>query len=263
MGERHHYFIVLSFLMYIFIGCSATSTGVKPSPFQIPNSLPQNKLAYYNDPFDKLRQDLWEKAGKTFSEAQLTNYKPADMDLENGKLRIKTRVGHFSKGGLVSNYTLRGDFDVQIDCEFDFIQKTLDMEQSLIFAVVKKGEEFRQHSLANIGLSKRAGRNSTIFSKYIEKGKLATRKWVTVDRFRGTLRIVRIGNKINTLYRSQGEKDWKTILTFTGMTDEVSVAFGLQNFTSTRTSIRAETSIVARFDNFKINAAQGVIEEEI
>ena len=102
---------IIGFLLLTFFGV-LLSCATDKMPLQIENSLPQSELAYYCDTFDSLREDVWEKAGFVFSAAQLGNLKIADMTIEEGRLRIDTKTGGFSKGGLVSKFTIRGDFDV-------------------------------------------------------------------------------------------------------------------------------------------------------
>ena len=77
----------------LFPGCVTDTATLK-----IEKSLPQNKLAYYNDSFDELRNDLWDQAGLVYQKQQLQNYKSPDMRIENGQLLIQTQVGSFSKG---------------------------------------------------------------------------------------------------------------------------------------------------------------------
>jgi len=264
MGERHHYAIVLPLVIFFLIaGCEATSTGIKQSSFQISNSLPQNKLAYYNESFDKLRLDLWEKSALTFTQSQTTNFKFADMDIEAGALRIETQKGHFSRGALISKYAIKGDLDVQVDCQMNFLQKAHGMDQILIFAVSERQTETKIPTIVIVGLSKREGRRSGIFMNYIENNKRVQGKAIPMESFEGTLRIVRIGKKISTFYKKEKNSDWVTLLTFKGTDRDVGAGFGITNFISTRSSIHSELSIVGKFDNFKINAAQQIIEDEI
>ncbi len=232
--------------------------------FKTEKSLPQSKLAYYNDSFDKLNEDLWEKAGYLYFEEQVANFKMADMRIENGKLRIETQTGHFSKGGLASKYALRGDFDIQVDCYIDFLEGLQDMDQLLQFLVLDKGKEIETINSVIIGFSKRGKRHkSYIFSGYAEKGEFHRGNVHEIGNFHGTLRIIRIGNEISTLYKKEGENDWKKMNTFRSTANDVMFGFRLQNFTGKRASITARSPITAILDNFRVNAAQEIIEEEI
>jgi len=231
--------------------------------FKIENSLPQNELAYYSDSFDKLREDLWEKGSTPYRKEQMSNFRLANMSIENGALKVETKTGGFSRNGLVSKYTLRGDFDIQVDCHIDFLKTESGMDQVLDFSVFEKARGSEKPKAAVIASLKRPNRNAVINSVYMEKRRPLFRKWHPIGNFHGTLRIVRIGNEMSTLYKKEGELGWEKMGTFPGMTGEVTVSFSLSNFIVRRTSIRAESSISATFDNFTINAAQGIVEEEI
>jgi len=87
--------------------------------------------------------------------------------------------------------------------------------------------------------------------------------WHRTGDFYGTLRFVRTGHEISTLYKKQGEKQRRKLNTFPSTRNDAIVGFALQNFIVKRNSITAKSSIIAKFDNFKINAAQEIIEEEI
>ncbi len=231
---------------------------------QVEGSLPQEKLDNYNDSFDKFREELWERVGFTWTQAQLAKLKIADTSVENGELRITTKRGGFSKGGLASKYKLRGDFDVQVDCQIDFLEGNQDIDQLLAFAVVEKGESIQKLRLISISLlKKRGGSQNGIFSAYREKGKYQPGKWVKTGDFNGALRIVRGGSKITTLYSRQGKPKWVKMNTFPSTGDDATVAFALQNFVIIRQTIVASSTVTATFDNFTINAAREIIEEEI
>ena len=260
MTEKKRFFWGLCIYCLLFVAPveNAASSGMKPSNFSIEKSLPQSRLSYYCDSFNKLRNDIWEESELTYYGPQFTHM--PDISIEDGRLRIETKTGGFSKGGLRSRYSLRGDFDIQVGCHMDFLEKTPDMDQALLFVV--KGRYKEVYTF--IGLSKRADRNSRIFTFYREKGKpMSPFKWQGVGNFHGTMRVVRIGNKISTLFQKEGESEWEKLGTFKGMTGEVVIGFGVNNFHTKRATIKAESSVTARFDNFKINAAQEIIEEKV
>ena len=233
-------------------------------PLQVKNSLPQNKLAYYNDSFDTLRDDLWDKIGYVFTATQLANIKIADMTIEDGRLRIDTRTGGFSKGGLVSKFVLRGDFDVQIDFQIVFIAGEFDMDQVSGLAAVEKTKSGKPNRLLTIGLRKKGKhKKNEIFSGYLEGGKYHTGYWHPIDNFTGSLRFVRNGDKVSTFCRKQRQNRWTKMCTLPSGQNDTSIGFTLQNFTRDRNSITATRSISAWIDNFTINAAQEIIESEI
>jgi hypothetical protein len=246
-------------LILIMFACVTDKASLK-----IENSLPQSKLAYYNDPFDKLRGDMWENSAYIPGEAAMENFKLSDMSIEDGKLRVATKTGCFSRGGLSTKYTIKGDFDIQIDCHIDFLEGNNDMDQFVQLFVVDKGKEIEALEGVMFGLVKRGDRNfGTIFSAHFEEGRFQVGTWHYMGNFHGALRIVRTVDKISTLYKEQGKKEWKELDAIRSTTKDLMFAFRLGNFISKRTSITAGSSVTARFDNFLINAAEGIIEEEI
>ncbi len=250
--------ILLLVSSYILPGC-VTDT---PTP-KIDNSLPQNNLAYYNDTFDKLRNDLWDQAGLIYGKQQLQNYESADMRIEDGQLLITTKAGSFSKGGLLSKFELEGDFDVQIDCHLDFLKTAGDMDQAVAFAVLEKGPRPPENQLVSITLLKKAGEASGIFSSYrVGMHGIRGESWLPMGDFHGSLRIIRAGDKISTYYRQAGGS-WRKRDTFPAGGGEARVGILLQNFIIKRKSISATKPVVARFDNHRINAAQQIIEDDI
>ena len=262
MGHKKPGFIVGILLLAFFSVLLSCATN--KAPLQIENSLPQSELAYYCDTFDSPREDVWEKAGFVFSAAQLGNIKIADMTIEEGRLRIDTKSGGFSKGGLVSKFALRGDFDVQIDFQIDFIAGKFDMDQSLGFGVVGKSKSGVANRMISIGLLKEGkSKKSSIFSGYLERGKYHSGYSHNIGNFTGSVRFVRIGNQVSTFYRKQGQNHWTKMCSLPSSQNDTSVGFALQNFTKNRNSIAATRSITAWIDNFTINAAQQIIESEI
>ena len=231
---------------------------------QIKNSLPQNELAYYNDSYDTLREDLWDKAGHLTLEAQMENFKQADMRIENGKLIVQTKTGSFSKGGLGTKYTLGGNFDVQLDCHFDFLEHATDTDQLLQFLVTDSSKDTKDTDIVIIGMAKRAWSwQGYIYCDWKVHGAFKKGKRQKIDSLHGTLRVVRIGNEVSTLYKKMGQKKWEKLNTFSFTENNMLVGFRLQNHFLKRTSIQANDSIIAEFDNFKISAAHKIIEDEI
>jgi len=255
-----------SWVIIIFFVASLVSIQgcvTEKASLKIEKSLPQSKLAYYNDNFDELRDDLWDQTGLIYKREQMKNYKAAKMRIENGQLVIETQVGSFSKGGLVSKYLLRGDFDIQIDCHLDFLKDVGDMDQIMALGVVEKGPVPQASHLVAITLLKKPGEGSGIFSSYrVGMHDIKGKSWLPMGDFHGSLRFARIGDKISTYYRKEGGS-WKKRNTFPAGGGDASVGILLQNFTMIRESINATKPVVAKFDNLRINAAQEIIEEEI
>ena len=240
-------------------GCVTDTASLK-----VEMTLPQSKLAYYNDSFDRLRTDLWEKAGYIPNEDQKANFKLAKTRIRDGKLWVQTETGCFSKGGLGSKYSLRGDFDIQMDCQIDFQEGVYDMDQMLALVVIERGEEIKTMNLVSLYLFKKGGRDyNTIFSGFRKNGRFHRGNWHKIKNFDGTLRIVRIGDKVSTLLKKKGDLEWEKMDTFRSTPNDVMIGFSLSNFIAMRTSITAKLPITATFENFRINAAEEIIEEDI
>ena len=251
--------VILAAFLLSFLGCVTDTASLK-----IKKSLPQNKLAYYNDSFDTLRTDLWDKAGYAHNKAQEANFKLAKMEIKDGKLWVQTETGCFSKGGISSKYTLRGDFDIQVDCKIDFLKGLYDMDQSLNFLVIEKETEIGKGNTVFLCLLKRGGRDfETILSATWKNGRFHRGEWHKIKDFDGSLRIVRIGDEISTLFKRKGDTEWKKMDTFQSTPNDIILGFKLQNFVTNRVSITARSPITATFDNFRINAAEEIVEEDI
>ena len=254
---------ILGLLLFIFLG-SLLSCASDKAPLQIENSLPQSELEYYNDSFDKIRDDFWDRAGYLWRQEQMQNFRLADMRFENGKLFIRTKTDSFSKGGLASKYSFRGDFDIQLDCRIDFLKGASGMDQLLNFLVLDKSGKIGEANVVVISLT--MGEYS--HQGWLGTGALINGRWnkgssEKIENFNGTLRILRKGKNISTFNKKKGAPAWKKMYTFRSTDNDMIFGFQLRNFFNKRTYIQATQSITAEFDNFKINAAQEIIEEEI
>jgi hypothetical protein len=255
--------LISGFLLLAFFG-ALLSCATDTAPLQVTDSVSQSELAYYCDSFDSFREDIWERAGHVFSAAQLGNIKIASMTIEEGRLRIDTKTGGFSKGGLVSKFTFRGDFDVQIDLQINFVAGELDMDQSLAFGALEISDTMKRNRLLTIGLLKMGKRDKGgIVAGYLQGGKYHSGYRHPVDNFKGSLRFVRIGGDVSTFYRNRGQTRWTKMCTLPSSQKDTIFGIALQNFVKERNSIKATRSITGWIDNFTINAAQKIIESEI
>jgi len=243
---------------------AALSCKTDTAALQIENSLPQSKIAYYNDSFDKMREDLWDRVGYLLKTEQMQNFQQVGIRFEDGKLVIRTKTGSFSKGGFGSNFALRGDFDIQLDCRINFLKGISGMDQALNFYVLDKSGRVGKTNFVLIELtmgggSHRAWLQSHGFSN-LRRNKSSAKK---IENFDGTLRILRNGQNISTFYEVKGAIAWSKMHTFRVADNDMIVGFQVRNFFNKRTSIVAPHSISAEFDNFRINAAHDIIEDEI
>jgi hypothetical protein len=240
------------------------SCATEKAPLQIKNSLPQSELEYYSDSFDKMREDLWDRAGYLWRDEQAQNFRQADMRFDNGKLIIRTQTGSFSKGGLGSKFVLRGDFDIQLNCRMDFIKSISGMDQVLTVGVYDKSLNIGKMSFAIIGLVMKSGLNrGFIISNGSVNGEWKKGNSQMTENFNGVFRIVRNGKTISTLYKKAGTAEWTKMHSLRVKVNDMMVGLQLRNFFGNRTTIQANHSISAEFDSLKINAAQDIIEEEI
>lgn len=252
-------------LLITFVG-TMLSCAADKALLQNQSSPPSNELAFYNDDFDKMREDLWDRAGYLYLEEQIKNFKQAYMRFVNGKLVLRTQTGSFSKGGLATKYVLKGDFDIQLDCRMDFIKglSSVYMDQLFSFAVLDKNPKPGKMNFAAIGLAMKGEvGQGYLFSNCVENGKRKPGGGQRVDNFNGSFRILRKGKYISVLYKMTETTEWTTKTTFRVTGNDMMVGFQLRNFFNKRTTIGAEGSISVEIDRFIINAAQEIIEEEI
>ena len=255
-------FITICLSLTLF--CVLMSCATDQAPLKVTGSLPQSEIAYFNDSFEKMREDLWDRAGYLNKEEQMQNFKQADMRFENGKLIIRTRPGSFSKGGLGSSFRFRGDFDIQMDCRMDFLKSMSGMDQLLNFLLLETNKKIGKADMAVILLFLgEGGYQGWINSRSLINGRWNNATKKALDNFDGSLRFVRTGKKITSLYKKSGATAWNKIKSFHVTDNDMMFGFTLRNYFTRRTSIRALRSISAEFDNFKINAAQEIIEGEI
>ena len=111
----------LLILAISFLTSTASASG--PDLPKVENSLPPETLARYSDSFDKLREDIWGKVGYLLrTDQREANFKLADVRIEGGRVRVETGTGCFSSGGLGPRLRFRGDFDIQVDFQVEFLQ---------------------------------------------------------------------------------------------------------------------------------------------
>ena len=252
--------VVLSLTLFTVLVSCATDKASLQNEY----SMPQSEIAYFNDSFDNMREDLWDRAGYLYRKQQMQNFKPALMHFKDGKLTIETRTGGFSKGGFGSRFAFRGDFDFQLDCRMNFIKGVYGMDQVFALGVVDPGLKTGKSSFMSIGLSMKGGMNQAfLFSNYSVDLRRKKGYSKQIKYFNGSFRILRVGKKISTLYKKKGSIEWIKMDTFSATADDMLVGFQIRNFFANRTSIRANYSVTAVIDKFQINSAQQIIEDEI
>lgn len=235
------------------LSCAAWRSG---------NGLSPDELVYYSDPFDKMREDLWDMSADLYRDKLVRSFIQADLDFSDGQLIIRTKTDNFSIGGLSSRFYLRGDFDIQLDCRMEFKFGNFYMDQVFSFVAIDKVSKPEKTSFVNIGLALAGGGDhGTLFSHCVLNGEPQKGFLQQIDSFKGSLRIVRNGAFITTSYKKTGSSVWSGMNTFYLTADSMRVGFQLRNFLSKRTAIVAADSVSAEIDGFKINAAREIIEK--
>ncbi|PKN64276.1 MAG: hypothetical protein CVU57_15355 [Deltaproteobacteria bacterium HGW-Deltaproteobacteria-15] len=255
--------LLLGFIggLFIFSSCVTGS----PAP-KVEKGLSPSELSRYSDTFDKFREDLWNVAGYIPQEEIIgENFKLADMRVKDGQLRIETRTGCYSAGGVGSNFALKGDFDIQVDCKVEFVKSARDMDQLLSFNLRDMSKELSDTEIEsiNINIFKLGQANPQLVAFYRQKGRIHRPVRREVDDFDGSLRISRKGIRATTMFRKKGESEWKELGRFVQQANEVLVTLRAQNFAPRRKEIGAGSPFIVVFDNFIINSADAIIEQEI
>ncbi|MBW1944962.1 MAG: hypothetical protein JRJ51_19320 [Deltaproteobacteria bacterium] len=258
------FFFLIPLLVIFF--CATAKPIAWSGDFKVENSLPPDELADYNDSFDSFREDLWDKAAWVPLEKQKANLKTAEISIEDGQLKMQTKTGAFSKIFVGSKFLLKGDFDIQVDCQVDFLEDISEMDQITGFFILKKGKDFKDIKIFQIRAVKTSARweqDGIIQTATLKGGKWRSRARHNTENFHGTFRVTRKGKKCTTFYKKEGRVEWKEMVTESFTDEEVMAGFFATNFRSQATRIKAIRPFTARFDNFRINAVQGIIEEDI
>ena len=251
-------------VLFAFSFASGWGCVTPQKAIRVKNTLPPERRAYFCDSFDTLRQDLWEKGGLVYSESQLENFKLAEPRIQDGKVVVQTEVGGFSKGGLASKFILHGDFDIQLDCRMDFPDDLQQMDWIAVFGVFEVGGRIGDTAGAQISMArKKLAMKNFLGSSYIDRGTLHRGVFTRIGDFDGTLRLVRKGGRVTALYRLGEKPEWSELGIHPFTEKDAFVGFRVQNFLASRKVIQAPSSVCAAFDEFRINAAEGIVESEI
>ena len=262
---RKRIILILStiLILFMFFACVSIEEELK-----IESNLNQEALNQFSDQFNTLNEDLWEPSANA-SEWQENNFKLGTIQIENGQLVIKTKTGAFSKANLSSKFFLRGDYDFQIDCEIDLNERVQNMTQNFSItagdAVSKKKENIYK-DLVWIEFIKdpdEAKFIGKLNSGSILNGKQLLSYGVNLNQFKGTVRLIRKGNTVSALYKKDGNETWKRLNKYRNTDVDHRIILSFSNYFMKRKKINADKVLCARFDNFRINAAQQIIANDI
>jgi hypothetical protein len=84
-----------------------------------------------------------------------------------------------------------------------------------------------------------------------------------ISDFAGSLRIIKKGNQVTTLYKKDGESEWTKLGIATMNEDRLRLGFVVRNFTPQSTSVKGNVSMFVTVDNLVVNAAEEIIEGDI
>lgn len=251
-------FVFIFFLLIFHTNVVFANPGI---PIQIQNGIDNNLKSEFSDNFNEFRDDLWVKlAGYTAKKKQLRNLKPIDPLFTNNSVTFKTKIGNFSKGALNSTFLLSGDFDLQLDCDFDFIPGKSGMDQW-----VRLGVWDAKNVLIAIHFNKPENSKGYVYSYgtgFKFKGKKSSDK-VYLESFKGSLRIVRKGKTAYTYMKPSYADEWEKIGKHKYRNKDVKFGFSIQNFNFKREQIKAKYPLKVTFSNFLINAAGDIVEGDI
>jgi len=256
MQTRRWLFVII-LCLFATVGCSTAQSPTYSSiALHVQNHVPAKELAYYNDSFDQIQNDLYNRPSGTTNSKRTRRVELADMSIEQGRLVITTKPTTFSTGGLTSRYKISGDFDIQVDCQINFIEGVRNLTQRLYLHVSQT-----RFGLA-VGLIKIGNGQGHIISTS-GWGTWKHKRGPKMSSFNGSLRIVRIGNQFISLYRDVGENQWHELQRIDAATGDCTWTIGVKNFIPITQRIDADEVITGAFDNFRINAAGGIVESDI
>lgn len=260
--------LLLLVLLLSFSACVTDERAVRveKGPAAVQKALSRTELARFCDTFDKFREDLWTTSGYIpREELRGKNFKMADVRVKDGQLRMETKTGCFSGGGVGSNFGLQGDFDIQVDCRLEFLKDAADMEQVVMVNVVDTTKELSDSEMesVSIGLFKSRRQPSRVQTFYRETGRIRELKTRPCGDFHGAFRVVRRGKTVETMFRDGGETGWKSLGRYTWPASEAAVSLKVQNFGVNREAIGVASALSILFDNFVINSADRIVESEI
>jgi len=202
----------------------------------------------YSDSFDTYQPNLWQEV-LLYSKAQGT------VSVENGWLSLKTPKDEACEIQVYSLFCFDGDFDIQADYDFSdppglpscrfnvglVVQTSADEISYKCYLAAAQKEDFFFR-----------GRLDAFGEKNLEryKGEVAPAK--------GVIRIVREAGQISFL-TLEGDR-WRTLYTFKKpCREKLRVRFKAQ--TSGDDDGLLPCPVTVRFDNFKVNACDRIVEE--
>lgn len=264
--ERNCYTYIAKYVMaglLTIIGCVVMLTpGVRLPKIQFAKSIPQDQLKDISDSYSTFQEAFWEKVQLSLpTVVKESDFQPGEINTFGRKLEIMTKPESFSKAEIASKFRLKGDFDIQMDCDIDFMEERLGGDHYFFFVNLHDEKRITRRNTVGMSFSKKGEMNSGVLrSVWWSHGRLSDQRKVEITGFQGSIRFVREGQKIFTLFKRNTELEWTEMASFSCSSDVLRLVIGLQNFIGRKNIAPAQSSLLAIVDNFKVNTAEYIIE---
>jgi heat shock protein HtpX len=264
--ERNCYTYIAKYVMgglLAIIGCIVMLIpGVRLPKLQFAKSLPQDEIEYISDSYGTFQEAFWEKVQVSLPKViKESDFQPAEITTFGRKLEIMTKPESFSKAEIASKFRLKGDFDIQMDCYIDFMEGKLGSDHYFFFVNLHDEKKIARRNTVGMSFSKKGETNPGVLrSVWWSQGRLSGQRKVEIAGFQGSLRFVKGGQKITTLFKRDAEWEWTEMASFSCSSDAFQLVIGLQNFIGKKNIAPAQSSLLAIVDNFKVNIAEYIIE---
>lgn len=243
--------------------CVSGPQPVDFSAIKVKSGASAERLEEFSDDFSSFDGDLWISGGIAYNEDQAKNFKYGDRAMEGGEIVFRTATGAFSKSGVMSNFRLGGEFDIQIDCDFDPLKNAGDMDQ-VVYMTVLDTVDRPDSKVSLLGTMRQAAHGGKLFYFKSSGSSRQVKNIVSQEGFHGTLRFVRLGDEVSAYYRNDADGMWIGAGSLGGVDGDLLVGFSVSNYWSRkRKHIKANHPLTVRFDNFKVNAAEEIVESDI
>jgi hypothetical protein len=235
-------------MFILWIAAVALNFILVPSlaPAQQPS--PPKPCADYSDPFDTLNPERWQEV-LFYSKAR------GGVAVEDGRLTLTTPKDELCEIQVYSLFCLVGDFDIQTEYDFTFPPQSPLCRFNAGLVVQTLGDE-RSYKCYIAAAQK---------EDFFFRGRLDASGDHNLEKFKGNaaphtgfIRIVRKGGQLSFLALEAGK--WRTVYNFKEPSNEkLRVRFKLQ--TSGEEEGMQPCPVTVKFDNFKVNACDGIVEE--
>jgi hypothetical protein len=209
---------------------------------------PQQSCGRYSDSFDTYNPERWQEV-LFYSKAR------GEVAVEDGRLTLTTPKDEPCEIQVYSLFCMVGDFDIQAEYDFSSPPQLPSCRFNAGLVVQTPGDEksYKCYVAA-------AQKEDFLFRARLDASgdsNLEKHKGEAAPQT-GFIRIVRKGGQVSFLASEAGK--WRTVYTFKEQTSEkLRVRFKLQS--SGDEEGMQPCPVTVKFDNFKVNACDGIVEE--